>query len=146
MLGWEYVNEITKWRSGEVSGLLQWRLASNHFEWQEYVGQKLRPRHQNRPTVIFLLNSRTKKRISVKSAAPLVGTPKCEQKCVDCTQESNTPSACGGGAVGINHSKWPATSPLRDVEVCPRLPRECRDLGIRLQTPVPSSRSGELQA
>ena len=31
-LGWEFVNEIVKWRSGEVSGLLQWRLASNHFK------------------------------------------------------------------------------------------------------------------
>ena len=49
-----------KLRSGEVSGLLQWRLASNHFQWQEYVVQKWRPRHQNRPTDIFLPNSRTK--------------------------------------------------------------------------------------
>ena len=135
-----------KLRSGKVSCLLQWRLASNHFEWQEYVGQKLRPRHQNRPTDIFLLNSHTKKRISVKSATPLFGTPKQERKCVDSTQESNIPSGCGDGAAGIDHSKWPATSSLRNVEVHPRIPRERRDLGIHLQTPVPSSRSGELQA
>ena len=82
-----YLNEIAKWRSGEESGLLQlqWRLASNHFEWQEFVEQELRPRHQNRPTVIFLLKSRTKKRFSMKSAAPLVGTPKRGPKCVDST-------------------------------------------------------------
>ena len=42
-------------------------------------------------------------------------------------------------------SKWPATSPLRHVEVHPAIPRERRDLGIWLHTPVPSSRSDEVQ-